>query len=390
MGSTVLSAPSEVVMDIAGGLYRELCEMPHWNAVYGSGGRAAAALANGTREVRLHTYVAEAHAGEADRLRARGVEIIARPTGKAVVFAYFHPLSRPHLQPSADSLARQPPLHVNADVVLRFGLVEGDAVIKARRAVFDPQTARRSASFSANGSRAADLALVLNEGELRALAGQDDLQAAAAVALSREAASVLVLKQGVRGAQVFMADGSVAHIPAYQSLEVFKIGTGDVFSAVFAWEWGETGLPPAEAADRASRAVAAYAESRELPPPGRDGRAPVGAGPPRGVVLLLGRADSLGRRFVLEEARFGLSELGLEVNCPGLSWTRTGDVASPAAVLAIAEALSDAEISGLATKYPGLPFVVLQQPQAAAAPKAGMTFTADFATALYKVAWAAS
>lgn len=377
-------------MDIAGGLYRELCETPRWDAIHGSGGRAAAAVLKLSSEVRLHTYVSAAHHGAAERLRALGVDVHPAPADATVVFAYFHPLSRPHLQPPPSELRKAPTIEVEAEAVLRFGMVEGDARVGAKRAVFDPQTAREAASFRANGSRAESLALVLNEGELRALAHQDDLQAAAQAALLQEEADVLVVKRGIRGVRVFTAAGGVEEIPAYRSREVFKIGTGDVFSAHFAYWWGEAGRPPAEAADRASRAVAAYAETRALPPPPDAGtREPRRITQEAARVLLLGQADTLGRRYVLEEARFGLRELGVEVACPALD--RRG-AASPEpfdAVLAVAEAMpavGGADLARLAANRPG---VIFREASAGSAPSGGMKEVWDFTTALYEAAWSA-
>lgn len=42
-------------LDIVGELYQELCETPAWDAVFGSGGRAASALAGVSRSMQLHT-----------------------------------------------------------------------------------------------------------------------------------------------------------------------------------------------------------------------------------------------------------------------------------------------------------------------------------------------
>jgi len=44
-------------MDIAGGLYRERCYIPKWDALFGSGGRAAAAISILSPGGILHTYV---------------------------------------------------------------------------------------------------------------------------------------------------------------------------------------------------------------------------------------------------------------------------------------------------------------------------------------------
>ena len=47
-------------MKIVGGTYREVCQHPHWDALFGSGLRAAAALSNLSPGTELHTYGPEA------------------------------------------------------------------------------------------------------------------------------------------------------------------------------------------------------------------------------------------------------------------------------------------------------------------------------------------
>jgi hypothetical protein len=43
-------------MIIVGGCYRELCESPSWNSVFGSGGRGAVVLAGLAPNVRLERF----------------------------------------------------------------------------------------------------------------------------------------------------------------------------------------------------------------------------------------------------------------------------------------------------------------------------------------------
>lgn len=375
-------------MDIAGGLYRELCETPRWDAVLGSGGRAARALSDGSYPVRLHTYIAPAHDLAADGLRALGVEVIGRAVPGAVAFSYLHPLSDPHIEPPRDAIALTESLVVEAEAILRFGFLEGDAVVDARHAVFDPQTARHAAAFHANGSRADHLALVLNEGELRARAHSDDVQTAAIALMEADRAEVVVVKRGVKGALVLTHEGAITHVPAYRSSSVFKIGTGDVFSAVFAHLWAERRLTAAAAADGASRAVAAYAETKELPPPNLDALSPILAREGVSRVLLLGKSSSLGRRFVLEEARFVLRDMGLEVSAPGL-----GDPfpVEPHAVLAVAEALPAKKGAGPSHIWPNVPVILLDEAgDGEMGDVRSVDRCTDFSTALYKTAWAAS
>ena len=190
----------------------------------------------------------------------------------------------------------QPPIYVSGNAVLRFGFLEGDAIVAADRAIYDPQNGKVSAPFGANGSRANELALVLNERELCRMVRVSDIGAAATELIRSQGASVVVVKRGPLGATVFQPGESPTHIPAYRSERVFKIGSGDIFSAIFAVQWGEAKLTASHAADLASRSVSAYCATRLLPISAAmtQNLNPVG-GELAGAVLLLGAVTTLGR-----------------------------------------------------------------------------------------------
>ncbi|WP_114810379.1 PfkB family carbohydrate kinase [Paraburkholderia kururiensis] len=380
-------------MQIVGGLYRELCHVPAWDAVFGSGVRAAAAVSVLSPGSTLHTYAEGFESLDATSLKEQGIEVRLSRRPTAIVFAYFHPLSRPHIQPPLDEITRQQTIEVSGDAVLRFGFLEGDAVINACRAVYDPQTWRDPAPFGANGSIADELAIVLNERELQSAAGLDDLSSAASRLMERQSAAVIVVKGGVRGAMVFERGGRAAYIPAYRSPRVFKIGTGDVFSAIFAHHWAEARLPAVDAADIASRSVAAYCGAVQLPLADNAHRnlVPVKSAAP-GTVLIEGAADTIGQRYTMEEARFVLRELGVDVTSPALDGTVKTNAA---AVLVLADGLGDETITQVQrAKAAGTPIVVLREGgvRATGVPigGAGVTVTNDFASALYFAAWAAA
>lgn len=376
-------------LDIVGGLYQELCETPAWDAVFGSGGRAAAALAGISPSIRLHTYVAPGPAtATAGALVCAGVRVEAFPCATSIVFSYLHPLSTPHLEPPAARIPQSPPLRVTGEAVLRFGFLEGDAIVEADRAVFDPQTARRPESFRANGSRAGHLALVMNEDELRALAQSKDLHTAARKVLADEEAEVLVLKRGVRGALIFEGGKDPCPVPAYRSSTVFKIGTGDVFSAWFAHLWADRKISAAEAADQASRAVAAYVQSRVLPPPVVNLTA-LAIGDRPGRVRLEGNPTTLGRRFVLEETRYVLTQMGLVVDSPGLGNSTTHW--EPAdGTLILAETMDPDEMKRILAGAAGRPIIVLDETRRLRiGDGADVDLCVDFTSAIYRTAWAA-
>ncbi|MDX9708489.1 MAG: carbohydrate kinase family protein [Trichloromonas sp.] len=381
-------------MKIAGGFYREQCCMPAWDAMLGSGARAAMAVSTLSPGSSLHTYAGDCDRNAVGALKEQGIklQIRQRPTG--VVFSYFHPLSRPHIYPSPHEIVRQPAITVNGDAVLRFGFLEGEAIVEADRAVYDPQTWRNPVPFGANGSRVNVLAIVLNELELRSSTGLYDLKQAALQIIEKKNADVVVVKRGIWGATVYERSGLVMSIPAYRSSRIFKIGTGDVFSAIFAHFWAEKKLPPAEAADLASRAVAQYCSTGNLPiePGGLDLFVPIHCGT-SGTVLLWGETGSLGQRYTMEEARFVLKDLGVNVCCPVLDGCSSNTVS---AVLILADGADEKTIKSIESELlSDLPIVVLQEKgmrcdellKAPALAKASIID--DFTTATYAAAWAA-
>lgn len=306
------------MISVVGGVYAEHCVEPFWDDVYGSAGRAAAAV-SGASPVRLFSYRAAPIADGLENLsRVYGFDLDGPVVPESVSFSYMHSLAVPRIVPRPDAIVRHEPIVVDDNVVLRFGMLEGAAVVRARRAVYDPQSAFDPEPFSANGSNADELALILNRLEARKLTSEAEPERAIARLFEGEGAAVVVLKMGGHGALVATRDG-VSRVPAYRSERVFKIGSGDVFSGAFTLFWGHEGRSPAEAADLASRATSHYCGTRSLPIPSADKLAvmeldPVTPG--NGRVYLAAPFFDLGQRWIVEEARSLLLDMGVDVFSP--------------------------------------------------------------------------
>lgn len=380
-------------MEIVGGAYRELCEIPYWDAEFGSGGRAAAAVSTLSPNCVFHTYARNPNSSGLNFLRSLRVDVRPHLSSESIAFAYFHPLSRPHIEPPLSKIAQQPPIHVAASTVLRFGLLEGEAVVRADRAIYDPQTSNSPQPFHANGSTAKSLALIVNENELRAFTNSLDCDEAAGQVIRAQNIDVLIVKAGARGAQVFDASGRKTHVSAYRSSKVFKIGTGDVFSAVFAHYWGEKKIPAHEAAILASQSVSKYCSDAILPPKlsSTDQFIEIGNSL-KGPILLEGCADTLGSRYVMEEARFHLQELGATVVCPVLEITNQEHY--PASVLIISDGLSTESYQRINSKNISVPTVIFCEEAPMQALKnrpwtRSHILCGEFVTAIYFSVWAA-
>lgn len=310
------------MLTIVGGIYREVCLRPQWDEVYGSAGRAASAVARLGGQVTLHGYLdADLQPILECRAAEQGFGLSITPLPRSAAFHYSHGLSVPWIQQPE----RQVPLGVTADHVLRFGMLESTAIVDAEYAVFDPQNVTGTEAFGANSSKAQHLALVLNLTEARSLLQRFDLtpEQMAADLASQLGAEVVVLKMGPKGALVHH-EGGTECVPAYATSRVWKIGSGDQFAANFAYAWMEERRSPLEAADRASRSAAFYAQHRRYPAAEElDTFAPAplrlsdtylqGQVP---TVYLAGPFFTLGQLWVVEQARNCLLDMGLDVFSP--------------------------------------------------------------------------
>jgi nucleoside 2-deoxyribosyltransferase len=310
---------------VVGGVYHEYCVHPQWNELYGSAGRAAVAIAEMGLPIHLHSYFSTK--SESSFRGAYGLysalTLHVSKTADAVRFKYVHDSAEPTISPR--HLQQATPISLNEDKVVRFGMLEGDAVINAQMAVYDPQNPGAPIPFGKNGSKAKRLALVLNAAEAQALSGAAGKtpEECARFLSSSESAEVVVIKQGPLGA-VVCDRGQVSSVPAFRTLSVWKIGSGDCFVAHFALAWMEQGLTAAEAAARASRATAYYCQHRALPSPEqlqefRPAPLKPSAAYRRGVsrkVYLAGPFFDLSQIWVVDEALRNLRELGLEVFSP--------------------------------------------------------------------------
>lgn len=296
---------------------------PQWQEVFGSAGRAASAIASMGVAVELHSYFDTSTRDVVESRGAlEGVQIHPTPIDKAVGFDYHHGLETPRIYVPGELHA---PLLVTADLIVRFGMLEGDAVVHGDRVVYDPQNALAPRPFHANGSSTKQLAVVLNRHEAGLLSGLPDASAhdMATALLQQNMAHVVVIKQGPRGALVH--DGTSIHtIPAYQSERVWKIGSGDNFVAHFAYRWLHEQRSAVESADMASKATAYYCQTTGFATPrSLASFAPLPIKPSlryesgyKPTVYLAGPFFTLAQLWIVEQARADLRAMGLKVFSP--------------------------------------------------------------------------
>jgi hypothetical protein len=324
-------------------------------------------------------------------------------------FVYQHPLALPTIESGKGSIAATP-LKVTADVVIRYGMLEGDAITHADYAVYDPQDPVSPRHFGDNGSTAQHLAIVAKSSEAKQLAGSGDIEQAGRVLLSEKNTDVVVVKQGALGAAVFTKDAS-GEVCAYETDRVWPIGSGDVFGAVFGYFWGVKRLQPIEAARLASLAAAFYCGTKTLPVP-RD----IDVRPePRKVtvdasrirtasVYLAGPFFNMGQRWLVEQAREALRQQPIKVFSPfhdvGLGLAEDvvpADIKALddcSAVLALLDHFDPGTVFEIGwAKKRNVPIVGFTQNEREENLKmftgTGCEIVDDFASAIYRVVWRA-
>lgn len=260
-------------MIIVGGVYQERCQFPRWDRIFGSGLRAALALSELSRGVELHGYVPpELAADVAATLASFGVSHSLRPSSTAITFSYMHSFEKTGWSPTKPRQER--PFSVSGDAVLRFGLMEGDAIVTARRAVYDPQSPKPT-SFAANGSRADELVIVGSVTDITALAdiepdkpethGEDTIRDALTRLFDTDnALRAVLLKDALGNLTAYDGDEGFP-ISAYAAESYFRIGAGDIIAAGFAYAWAVERRTIREAADFAARCTAFAVEGPRIP-----------------------------------------------------------------------------------------------------------------------------
>lgn len=251
------------MLTIVGGTYFELCHEPSNKELYGSGLRAAAALSNKGFEINFVSCIGQRDVKLADYYcKTFDISQSFKIIPKTITFEYYHPLSKPIYYPETLDVHNLP--EVIADNILFYGMIEATSKIKASYAVYDPQNWHR---FKDTGSEADHLALVLNKNEsllLSQLPNETDLQVVGKTLFTSEKAEVVIIKNGSKGA-LLVDSYEIYEIPVFETESVWPIGSGDIFTAIFAWKWMIEKRSPAEAALYASKCTAQYCETKVLP-----------------------------------------------------------------------------------------------------------------------------
>lgn len=250
---------------VIGGLYREVS--PLSDICLGSGGRASLFLAKQNINI---TFITSATnnacnsflANEKPHTSIKGnIQIDNQEADSDITFEYGSYLFNPLIHGVKLNKKLQ---ERRVEDCLYFGMLGVDITIKATgKVVYDPQNTSQPKTFKETASTAGELAIVLNEHEAKAMVGNFKIPELLQKVKEYNDADIVVLKRGPYGAKLLVNE-KIIDIPAFLSKDFHKIGSGDIFSACFAYCWISKCLSPIESALMASKAVAQYVETQQF------------------------------------------------------------------------------------------------------------------------------
>lgn len=315
-------------MIVLGGTYRETIIFPKRQShLVGSGLRSALALSE-SRPTLLTASSVEEASELTEIANAAGIPIRRVDRDRSVEFRYLDPLLTPSLLGTGARTERQLVV-TSPDDVLVFGMVEANGydTVTARSVVVDPQSPKAASTDILRAIDSARVALSANWREIERLTGIHNPIDAAKAALSLDANLVaVVVKCGALG-YVSANPSGAQWEHALPTLRVRPIGSGDVFSSMFAHAWF-AGADVHSAATQAARATAWWTldggDTLPLALLG-DGSAIASIdalqSPPlhpgyRPKIYLAGPFFTLSERWLVEQARMSLLGLGARVFSP--------------------------------------------------------------------------
>jgi nucleoside 2-deoxyribosyltransferase len=312
-------------MIVVGGTYSEVCFEPIWEQIFGSGFRAVNLFLENYPSQSIDFYTCsdkevKAHLDYYKKiyphLTIQNTEVFKSPA-----FHYDHPLKTPTIFPRPD-LYREVDISLNAkgEHILAYGLLEAQIILEGEKIVYDPQSPVNPIPFSKTGSKASQLITIINKSEASIIVGSGEISQIRDYFFEIEHCHALILKMGAQGAMVFEGlEKEPTVIPVYRTQNVWPIGSGDVFSAYFAFNWFK-GTEITKSAKLASKATAHYCNTKSLSIGEHLESLPfpelISERTPKGKIYLAGPFFTFNQRWLVNEVWNALKSYGLNVFSP--------------------------------------------------------------------------
>ena len=251
------------MITIVGGTYREVCLEPNFNEIFGSGLRAVRLLLeNTTDDVKFYT----SGNGVVDSVLTEYKAVFPNLTyyknhgASIVTFKYNFFLDEPKIydKPNQYELDK---INVVEENVICFGMLDATIHIKANKVVYDPQTSDSPVQFDLS-SKAQQLIYIVNYNEAKSVSRSNRIEDILNFFFDELRVFALVIKDGPKGAYLYQGKKLVSTVPVYRTNNIFKIGSGDIFTTTFGYYWFNDSEQNLEKClERATLITASYCES---------------------------------------------------------------------------------------------------------------------------------
>ncbi len=227
-------------MTVYGGYYKEECLLPQWNNYFGSAGRAVAILSNLNNDIIFETYVSK----ELNKhIKYFGdfynIKLKLHENKFNIGFSYFHSLSNPKVLSNKNyHIEKNNLINIVDENVICYGTLESQPpIIKAKKCVFDFQSSSFDEVYNSN-NKIDEICLILNFKEASQVSENINIKNIKEYFFNiLPSLEILIIKDGPFGGNVFMKENHNIQIPIFKTDKLFKIGTGDIFTAIFGYLW---------------------------------------------------------------------------------------------------------------------------------------------------------
>lgn len=226
---------------IVGGVNIERCSKPSIDTIMGSGLRSCFVFENlSTEDYTFYTSLPETVLNHHYLKSMISADFVNTESGIFSEYYYPFPSARPTLSNKVHSPNDGGSKNITVNCALVFGMLEERYTIQGQRIVYDPQNRDRSQHFFENKrNHARELVIIANLSEIVAMSRSTDAKSLSERMreLSQEHnLNAIICKLGPHGAVLFSED-KFFHAQPIFSKRIFKIGSGDVFSASFFVKW---------------------------------------------------------------------------------------------------------------------------------------------------------
>lgn len=250
------------MINIIGGTYREIDYDEVSVELFGSGFRGAKFLLENKCDVHFHTLGNEEtmiFLKENQKVYKNFVfELTAYKD--LITFKYSFPLDNPTIYPNILNIQKVNSLKIDGENIIAFGMLESDYSINGEKVVYDPQTSLRPNKFSDFG-KAKELVYIVNKNEANSITQSENIDLIKEYFFQKEKATAFIIKDGPFGAKLYFKD-KVITIPSYITNNVFKIGSGDIFTTSFGYYWMHQNLSIEDSAQFASKSTALFCDMK--------------------------------------------------------------------------------------------------------------------------------